>query len=651
MDKEKQDAGGIRSVQPGSTHREGTDGTEEQTGQLEKNGNAAPHPFPESNQAIERLASFPQLNPFPILETDSAGRVTYCNPAATSVLEQLGSGASPDNFLPSGMDEILDALRQGRKALFNREVKLKSRIFSESIYTVPELQSVRIYAFDITERVRAEEMLHEAHRELEDRIRQRTEELRVSNEILMAEQQKLFALLDELPAIVCLLAPDRTLRFTNRRFREQFGDPRGHQCFEVMADRSEPCETCHVLRVLESKISFEWQWTSPTGRIYHLYDYPFAGPEGSPMVLKLGIDITERTKIAEELRKSEEKYRMLVEGMGEGLGVTDANQVLTYVNSRICEMLGYARDEILGRPATDFVDESYRTLLEKQKSLRSRGENPSYEAVWVRKDGRKVTTIISPKPIYGPDGSFEGSFGIVSDITKRKRAEEALRESERQLRSLSAQLLQVQEAERARISRELHDELGQALTIMKLRLSAIRKRLRKDQRRLGKDCDDTLSYIDRIIEDVRRLSRDLSPRVLEDLGLAAALRRLVNEFAKRSGIEVSSRIDDINHLLAEDAEIIVYRIIQEALTNIGRHAEAERASLNIEQRDGGVFCMIEDDGKGFDFARATVPEGMGIVIMKERIRMLGGSLDLWSQPGRGTRISFLVPAGSQGTQR
>ncbi len=651
MDKEKHDANETRSAQPGSPHRESSDRTEAQTGRSEKNRNAAPDRSGESTQAIVRLASFPQLNPFPILETDSEGRVTYCNPAAANVVAQIAGDAAPDIFLPSGMDEILDALRQGRKALFNREVRLGKLIFSENIYTAPEFQSVRIYASDITERVRAEEMLRDVYRELENRIQERTEELRASNENLKATQQRLFALLDELPAIVCLMAPDRTLRFTNRRFRERFGDPKGHQCFEVMAERSEPCKTCTALRVLESRTPVEWQWKSPAGTIYQLYDYPFAGPDGSPMVLKLGIDITERAKIAEELRKSEERYRTLVEGMGEGLGMSDANQVLTYVNNRICEMLGYSREEMVGHPATDFVEETHRALLEEQKTLRSRGENPSYEAVWIGKDGRRVTTIVSPRPLYGPDGRFEGSFGIVSDITERKRAEEALRESERQLRSLSAQLLQVQETERARISRELHDELGQALTIMKLRLGAIRKRLRKDQRSLGEDCDETLEYIDHIIEDVRRLSRDLSPRVLEDLGLVAALRRLVNEFAQRTGIAVLSRIDDIKRMLSEDAEIIVYRIIQEALTNIGKHAAAAHVSVNMEGRDDGVRCVIEDNGKGFEFTPDAVSKGMGIAIMKERVRMLGGSLDVWSQPRQGTRVSFLIPAGDQETHR
>jgi len=508
----------------------------------------------------------------------------------------------------------------------------------------------RMPASGVAGRSQSKATVRQIYREREQRILEGTEEFRAANLSLEAERQRFLSLLEELPAIVCLLAPDYTYRFVNRRFLELFGDPQQHPCFQTKSGRNEPCPHCPVSEVFKERVPIEWQWTSPAGRIYQLYHCPFMEADGSLSALELGIDITERTEMAERLQKSEENYRMLVESMSDGLGVMDENQVLTYVNDRICEMLEYSRDEIIGRPAADFVDESHRAVLEEQKTLRSQGQNRSYEAVWVGKDGRKVPTIVSPKAIFGSAGRFTGSFGIVTDITERKRAEEALRESEKQLRSLSAQLLRAQESQRASVSRELHDELGQGLNTLKLRLALICRKLRKDQAPLKEDCEETLGYIDGIIEEVRRLSRDLSPRALEDLGLVAALRRLIHEFAKRTRTKVSMQIDDINGFLSKDAEIFLYRIVQEALTNIGKHAGAARVSIRIERLDDSVHCVIEDNGKGFDLepdaAADSTEKGMGIAIMKERIRMLGGSLDLWSQPGGGTRISFLVPAGS-----
>lgn len=508
----------------------------------------------------------------------------------------------------------------------------------------------RIPESGIAGRGRSDATVRRIHRGPEQRAVQGTEELRAANLALEAERERFLGLLEELPAIVCLLAPDYTYRFVNRRFRELFGDPQQHPCFQTRSGRSEPCPHCPVSEVFKERVPIEWQWTSPAGRIYQLYHCPFTEADGSLTALELGIDITERTEMAERLQKSEENYRMLVESMSDGLGVMNENQVLTYVNDRICQMLGYSRDEIIGRPAVDFVDESYRTVLEEQKTLRSQGQDLSYEIVWVGKDGHKVPTIVSPRAIFGPAGRFAGSFGIVTDITERKRAEEVLRESEQQLRSLSAQLLRAQESQRARVSRELHDELGQGLNTLKLRLALLCRKLRKDQASLKEDCEETLGYIDEIIEEVRRLSRDLSPRVLEDLGLVAALRRLIHEFAKRTSTKVSSQIDDINEFLSKDAEIFLYRIVQEALTNIGKHANAKCVLLSIAKVDGTVRGVIEDNGTGFDLEALGVPgsaeRGMGIAIMKERIRMLGGTIDVWSRPGEGTRIRFLVPAGS-----
>ena len=173
---------------------------------------------------------------------------------------------------------------------------------------------------------------------------------------------------------------------------------------------------------------------------------------------------------------------------------------------------------------------------------------------------------------------------MVTDITERKRAEEALKESERQLRALSSQLLTAQETERKRISRELHDELGQSLTVMKLRLNFIEKNLSEHQTELKQECEYGVQYIDQVIENIRRLSRDLSPTILEDFGLSAALRWLINNFAKSYTIKVVLNMIDIDSLLPRDSHVVVYRTVQEALTNIGKHSQAKNVSITIHVR-------------------------------------------------------------------
>jgi signal transduction histidine kinase len=227
-----------------------------------------------------------------------------------------------------------------------------------------------------------------------------------------------------------------------------------------------------------------------------------------------------------------------------------------------------------------------------------------------------------------------------------KLVEGALRESEEKLRFLSSQLLTAQEEERRRISRELHDELGQALAILKLKMRSVKRDLRADQTAVKDECEQSLQYIDQVIDNVRRLSRNLSPSILEDLGLSAGLKRLVNDFTDCYQVEASLAIGEIDRLFSQKTQIMLYRILQEALTNVGKHAQASQISLGTQMEDGTVTFYVEDDGKGFDVKRTmnSPQKGLGLATMHERVRILGRSLELLSEVGKGTRISFSIPA-------
>jgi len=233
-------------------------------------------------------------------------------------------------------------------------------------------------------------------------------------------------------------------------------------------------------------------------------------------------------------------------------------------------------------------------------------------------------------------------------MAERLHTCEMLEETERERRDLSSRLIDAQEIERRRISMELHDELGQALNVTKLRLRVIEKGLREDQLTIREDCEELLEYMNHVIEDVRRLSLDLSPTVLEDLGLTSALRWLVGNLAKSSGAAIKSEIEEIDHLFPKNQWIAIYRVIQESLTNIGKHARFDNASVVIQCHEDKVIFSIEDDGKGFDSENAMMiqmsDKGFGLTTMKERVRMMGGVLDLWSREGEGTRITFTIPA-------
>jgi len=225
-----------------------------------------------------------------------------------------------------------------------------------------------------------------------------------------------------------------------------------------------------------------------------------------------------------------------------------------------------------------------------------------------------------------------------------------LRKSEERLHRLSSDLFAFQENERRRISLELHDELGQSMAALKMQVSAIARRLGQAKPGdLKTDCDEMRNNINQIIENVRRLARDLSPVVLDDLGLQAAIEYLVNNFAKIYTIDVNYQHTDINHLFNEESQRIVYRILQEALTNIGKHAQAKNVILIIEEIERAVRFTVKDNGRGFNVQKTLdqkgAERGMGLESMFERVRILGGRISIVSRPGIDTTITFTVPTG------
>lgn len=245
--------------------------------------------------------------------------------------------------------------------------------------------------------------------------------------------------------------------------------------------------------------------------------------------------------------------------------------------------------------------------------------------------------------------ALDVSFAIESleRESKRHQAEEALRESEERLRYLASQLIHAQETERKRISLELHDDLGQILTVLKLQVRNIDKGLPADSWELRGCCADLGNNLDEVIEKMRHLSRDLRPSILIDLGLPAALKHLTEEFTNYHDIKLSLKMDDIKGQFAVEEEINLYRIFQEALSNIVKHARATRIGITIKKHKGQVTFRVDDNGRGFDrrhtLAKDASSRGLGLAAMEERVRMLGGTLEISSRAGRGTSITFVVP--------
>jgi len=347
-----------------------------------------------------------------------------------------------------------------------------------------------------------------------------------------------------------------------------------------------------------------------------------------------------------ELRESEANFRKLVQTVGCAIFIYQGNDI-RFANPTAETIFGYTQEELLSKKFWEIIHPDYQEITKQRGLARQRGEEitPRYETKILRKNGEIGWCDFTLSLI-----EFEGKtavLGIALDTTERKRTEEALEESKNKLRHLSSYLITAQEGERKRISFELHDELGQALSVLKLKLRSIERNLRDDQENLRTDCENVLEDIDLIIENIRRLTRDLSPAVLEDLGLTAALRWMVDDFARLYRNKVSLEIEDINHLFSPESQIIIYRIFQEALTNIGKHAFSTHVSVTTKRFGHSVSFVVEDNGRGFDTNQThninPNEKGMGLAAMDERARMLGAQFNIRSHIDKGTTIALIVP--------
>ncbi|MDI6852479.1 MAG: MASE3 domain-containing protein [Deltaproteobacteria bacterium] len=237
---------------------------------------------------------------------------------------------------------------------------------------------------------------------------------------------------------------------------------------------------------------------------------------------------------------------------------------------------------------------------------------------------------------------------LLKEIEERRRFENSLRESEEKLRHLTSQILQTQEQERQRISRELHDDLGQSLIILKLQLSGLQRTLSGSQVKLKQKLDDVLAQVRELIDKVRRISLNLSPPVLEDFGLETALKQLFSDFSESQNLKFDVDMETVSPYLSKAAQIGIYRIFQETLANISKHAGASEVTIRINRRYNYLHFLVADNGRGFDIAgnKAKAPNrrGMGLASIEERVHMFDGTFEIWSKPDSGTRISFVLPA-------
>jgi PAS domain S-box-containing protein len=341
------------------------------------------------------------------------------------------------------------------------------------------------------------------------------------------------------------------------------------------------------------------------------------------------------------LKGADHTYRVFVERMNEGAAVLSSDHTVLHCNGRFARFLGEGLQSVIGSSMLDLVwpDDHPKlvALLRRAAQRNCRGE--------IRLQSRKgapLSVHLSLNPLRLD--STRAVCLIASDLSEIKRAEQELRASSEQLRNLAAHLLSVREEERARISREVHDELGQSLTAVKMDLAWLAGRLPQRNGPIVKRIRATRQLADSIIQSIRRISTELRPAVL-DLGLAAAVEWQVQEFQARSGIQCTVRLL-AREEVASNASTAMFRIFQETLTNVARHAKATRAEVVLQKQRDRLVLLIRDNGRGFDQADPSLSKSLGLLGMRERAAILGGKVNISSAPGKGTTVSAWIPLPS-----
>ncbi|MBI5641385.1 MAG: PAS domain S-box protein [Nitrospirae bacterium] len=366
---------------------------------------------------------------------------------------------------------------------------------------------------------------------------------------------------------------------------------------------------------------------------------------------ELRTEIMRRIQMEKDLIESQRFVHRITDATPNILYLYDVvENRIVYVNPQIYDILGYMPDA---------VKKMGRTFIE---SVLHPDDSKTFESLRQRfnhaKDGEIIEVEYRMKNSSGEwrwfysrdvifkrtrDGLLKLVLGIAQDITSRKKTGEELRESREQLRKLLAHVQSVREDERTRISREIHDELGQSLTALKMDISWIIRRLAKDQEQIRDKASAMSRLINDNIQTVKRISAELRPGLLDDLGLTAALEWQANEFQERTGIRCEVLLSPEDIILDRDISTVIFRVFQETLTNVARHAKAKKVTVSLTRTKDSISLQVRDDGRGIEERQISSPKSIGLIGMKERVHFFGGKVAIRGCKDLGTTVDVCIP--------
>jgi len=448
------------------------------------------------------------------------------------------------------------------------------------------------------------------------------------------------AIVDALPDMVFVIDKDgRYIDYNNPAGQKDIvpkGELIGKKIDEVLpADISvEIMENIRKVMATRNMITHSYQLDVDNERL----DYEARYIAQDKDVLIVVRNVTETKKAEQRIRESEVKYRTLVQQATDGIFIANFEGKFLMVNPAGCKLSQYTEEELLNIRIYDLALMSELQVMPFKFDELLAGKTATSERRMRRKDGELIDVEITAK-IIAPDRFL----AFARDISERKKAENELRKSREDLRMLSNYIENVREEERLNLSREIHDELGQQLTVLKMDISRLGKKMISQEESHTENFEQVLLSINNMVETVRKIAAELRPGLLDDLGLVATLEWYCNDFTKRTGIKTNFIPGVTEDKFPQKVNICLFRIFQESLTNVVRHAEAKKIDVSLVWQNQQLILMIEDDGKGLDLDSINTRKTLGIMGMKERALMVGGFYNIYSTPGKGTIVEVAVP--------
>jgi len=415
----------------------------------------------------------------------------------------------------------------------------------------------------------------------------------------------------------------------------------GSSCIDILPESNKESVRTAINKCFETNIKQEIEITLPHGEWATARLVPITiGGDVVRHVMLIVTDITEKKNFEEQ----QLLISSIVNSSDDAIISKTLDGQITSWNHGAEKILGYTAEEIIGHNIKIIVPPIL--LAEQKEILKNLASGKSvnhFETKRIRKDGQLINVSLTISPILNSNGQIVGASKVLRDVTDRVNAEKEIKDTSERLRQLTGHLLNVREEERIRIGREIHDELGQQITAMKMNVAWIDKKTPEENQLLKSELKNLLTLLNGSNLSIRRILNELRPAILDEYGLLEAIEWHANNFMQTSGIPIEISTTETHPKVPEEISVCIFRVFQESLTNILKHAEAKQVFVYLQISKDSIVLSVIDDGNGFNAGKINQKKSFGILGMTERVKILNGTFELITAPKHGTKIIVTIP--------